>query len=45
MVKALEMSSEWVSLYNVTGRLEVPSIPDLESELEPVVSKTKKVPS
>jgi len=44
MVKALEMDSEWIPLYNITGQLEAPPIPDLEPELEPVVSITKKVP-
>jgi hypothetical protein len=45
MVKALEMDSKWIPLYNITGQLEAPPVPDLEPELEPVVSKTKKVPS
>ena len=43
MVKALEMDSKWIPLYNTTGQLEVPSVPGLEPELEPVISKTKKV--
>lgn len=43
LVKALEMDSKWIPLYNATGRLEAPSIPDVESELEPAVSKTKEV--
>jgi hypothetical protein len=42
MVKALEMDSKWIPLYNVTGQLEAPPIPDLEPELEPVVSKIKR---
>lgn len=45
MVKALEMDSKWIPLYNITGKLEAPLVPDLEPELEPVISKTKKVPS
>ena len=45
MVKALEMDPKWIPLYNITGQLEAPSIPDLEPELEPVVFATKKVPS
>lgn len=44
MVKALEMNSKWIPLYNGTGRLEAPPVPDLEPELEPVVSKTREVP-
>jgi len=39
------MDSEWIPLYNVTGQLETPPVPDLEPDLEPVISKTKKVPS
>lgn len=45
IVKALEMDSNWIQLYNMTGRLEAPPILDIEPELEPVVSKLKKVPS
>ena len=45
MVKALEVDSKWIPLYNVTGKLEAPSTPDLEPELEPVVAKIKEVPS
>jgi len=45
MVKALEMDPKWIPLYNITGQLEAPPVPDLEPELEPVISKTKKVPS
>jgi hypothetical protein len=45
MFKALEMDSKWIPLYNITGRLEVPPTPDLDPELESVVSKTKEVPS
>ena len=45
MVKALEMDPTWIPLYNITGRLEAPSIPDLEPELEPVVSKIETVHS
>lgn len=44
MVKALEVDSNWIQLYNITGRLEAPSILDLEPELEPAVSKLKMVP-
>jgi len=43
MVKALETDSKWVPLYNVTGQLEVPPIPDLEPKLKPVISKTKEL--
>ena len=45
MVKALEMDSKWIPLYNITGQLEVPPIPDLEPELDLVVSRTQEVPS
>lgn len=45
MVKALEIDSKWIPLYNISGQLEVPPIPDLEPELGLVVSRTKKVPS
>jgi hypothetical protein len=44
-VKALEMESSWIKLYNITGRLETPPILDLEPELESVVLKLKRVPS
>lgn len=43
IVGAVKMDSKWIPLYNVTGQLEAPSIPDLEPKLEPVVSKTRKV--
>jgi hypothetical protein len=43
MVKALEMDPKWIPLYNITGKLEAPPIPDLEPELEPVLSKTREV--
>lgn len=45
MVKALETDSNWIQLYNVTGRLETPPVQDLELELEPVVSRLKEVKS
>lgn len=45
MVKALEVDSKWIPLYNITGKLEAPSTPDVEPELEPVVAKIKEVPS
>ena len=45
IVKALETDPKWIPLYNITGRLEAPPIPDLEPELEPVVSRIKKVSS
>lgn len=44
IVKALEMDPMWIPLYNVTGQLEAPPTPDLEPELEPVVSRMKEVP-
>jgi len=44
MVKALEVDPKWIPLYNITGKLEAPSTPDLESELKPVVAKIKEVP-
>lgn len=45
IIKALEMDSGWIPLFNITGQLEAPPIPNLEPELEPVVSKTRKVSS
>jgi len=43
LLKALEMDSRWIPLYNATGQLEAPPIPNHKPELEPVFSKTKKV--
>ena len=44
LLKALEMDSQWIPLYNTTGKLEAPPIQNHKPELEPVFSKTKKVP-
>jgi len=44
VVNALETDSNWIPLYNITGKLEASQIPDLEPELEPVIFKTKEVP-
>lgn len=43
MVRALEADSKWITLYNITGQLEVPPIPDLEPELDPVISRIRTV--
>lgn len=45
VVEALEMDANRTRLYNVTGRLEVPPLLDLEPELEPVHLELKRVPS
>lgn len=43
MVRALEVDSKWIPLYNITGKLEAPSTLDIEPELEPLVAKIKEV--
>ena len=45
LVKALEADSNWIPLYDATGKLEAPPTPDLEPELESVVVKIKQVPA